>query len=82
MRPFKINVTTDRAVFDAAAQNKKMMCIVTPTRDAAPGQAGLPILTHFMMAPLIPAGVSTVLGSARRRFPMRLATPLVLVTTV
>ena len=60
MRPFKINVTTDRAVFDAAAQNKKMMCIVTPTTDAFPGQVGLPILTHFMMDPLIPAGVSTV----------------------
>ena len=41
MRPFEINVTTDRAVFDAARQNKKMMCIVTPTDDAVPGTGGV-----------------------------------------
>ena len=47
MRPFKINVTTDRAVFDAAPQNKKMMCIVTPTRDAAPGAGGVAYFNSF-----------------------------------
>ena len=47
MRPFKVNVTTDRAVFDAAAQNKKMMCIVTPTNDAAPGAGGVAYLNSF-----------------------------------
>ena len=47
MRPFKINVTTDRAVFDAAAQNKKMMCIVTPTRDAAPSAGGVAYFNSF-----------------------------------
>jgi hypothetical protein len=47
MRPFKINVTTDRAVFDAAPQNKKMMCIVTPTNDAAPGAGGVAYLNSF-----------------------------------
>lgn len=47
MRPFQINVTTDRAVFDAASQNKKMMCIVTPTNDAAPGAGGVAYLNSF-----------------------------------
>lgn len=47
MRPFNINVTTDRAVFDAAPQNKKMMCIVTPTNDAAPGAGGVAYLNSF-----------------------------------
>ena len=47
MRPFKINVTTDRAVFDAAAQNKKMMCIVTPTTDAFPGSGGVAYFNSF-----------------------------------
>jgi len=47
MRPFKINVTTDRAVFDATPQNKKMMCIVTPTNDAAPGAGGVAYLNSF-----------------------------------
>ena len=59
MRPFKINVTTDRAVFDAAAQNKKMMCIVTPTNVMLARVGGVAYLTHFMMGPLTPAGVST-----------------------
>jgi hypothetical protein len=47
MRPFKINVTTERAIYDAAAQNKKMMCIVTPTNDAAPGAGGVAYLDSF-----------------------------------
>ena len=47
MRPFKINVTTERAIYDAAAQNRKMMCIVTPTNDAAPGAGGVAYLNSF-----------------------------------
>lgn len=47
MRPYKINVTTDRDVYDAAPQNKKMMCIVTPTNDAAPGAGGVAYLNSF-----------------------------------
>ena len=47
MRPFKINVTTERAIYDAAAQNKKMMCIVTPTNDAAPRAGGVAYLDSF-----------------------------------
>jgi len=47
MRPFKINVTTDRTVFDAAAVGKKMMCIVTPTSVAFPGSGGVAFLDSF-----------------------------------
>ncbi len=47
MRPFKINVTTDRAVFDAAAQNKKMMCIVTPTRRCCARAGGVAYFNSF-----------------------------------
>jgi len=47
MRPFHINVTTDRAVFDAAPQNRKMHVIVTPTTDAAPGAGGVAYLNSF-----------------------------------
>lgn len=47
MRPFKINVTTDRTVFDAAAVGKKMMCIVTPTDIAVPGTGGVAFLNSF-----------------------------------
>jgi hypothetical protein len=47
MRPFKINVTTDRTVFDAAAVGKKMMCIVTPTDTAVPGTGGVAFLNSF-----------------------------------
>ena len=82
MRPFKINVTTDRAVFDAAAQNKKMMCIVTPTTDAAPGAGGVAYFNSFYDGSVDPCWCFNLSGSARRRCPMRLATPLVLVTMV
>jgi len=54
MRPFKINVTTDRAVFDAAPQKKKMMCIVTPTNDALPGSGGVAYLNSFYDGSLDP----------------------------
>ncbi|MES1181661.1 MAG: zinc-dependent metalloprotease, partial [Flavobacterium sp.] len=37
--PWDINVTTDRAVYDAQPLSRKMMCIVTKTLDAAGGQA-------------------------------------------
>ncbi len=47
MRPFKINVTTDRAVFDAAPRNKKMMCIVTPTNVIRPGIGGVAYFNSF-----------------------------------
>lgn len=47
MRPFHINVTTDRAVFDAAPIGRRMQVIVTPTHDAAPGAGGVAYLTSF-----------------------------------
>ncbi|HET6227232.1 MAG TPA: zinc-dependent metalloprotease [Bacteroidia bacterium] len=37
--PWDINVTTDRAVYDAQPMSRKKMCIVTSTLDAANGQA-------------------------------------------
>lgn len=47
MRPFDINVTTDRDVFDDAPQNRKMHVIVTPTVDAAPSAGGVAYLNSF-----------------------------------
>ena len=69
MRPFKINVTTDRAVFDAAPQNKKMMCIVTPTNDAAPGAGGVAYLNSFYDGSIDPCWCFNL--SDPIRFPMR-----------
>jgi len=39
--PFTINVTTDLAVFERAAENSRIRCIITPTADAAPGAGGV-----------------------------------------
>jgi hypothetical protein len=38
--PFDVNVTTDRALFDAAAPTKRKMCIVTKTNQAGPAGIG------------------------------------------
>ncbi len=46
-RPFDINITTDRSVFEAAPKNRRMMCIFTPTNDAAPGAGGVAYLRSF-----------------------------------
>lgn len=40
-QPFNINVTTVRAVYDAAPQGRRMQAIFTPTTDAAPGAGGV-----------------------------------------
>lgn len=45
--PFDINVTTDRAVFDAAALERRVQCVVTTVDDAAPGAGGVAILGSF-----------------------------------
>lgn len=45
--PFDINVTTDRAVFDAAAVSNRVMCVSTPTNTAAPGAGGVAYLNSF-----------------------------------
>ncbi|MFM2170214.1 MAG: hypothetical protein RI957_443 [Verrucomicrobiota bacterium] len=46
-RTFDVNVTTDRAVFDAAPVGQRMMVIFTPTDDAAPGAGGVAFLGSF-----------------------------------
>jgi hypothetical protein len=39
--PFTINVTTDIKVYESAAGNSRVRCIVTPTPTAAPGAGGV-----------------------------------------
>jgi hypothetical protein len=45
--PFDINVTTDRAVFDKAAVNRRVHCVITPTTTAGPGSGGVAYLNSF-----------------------------------
>ncbi|MEW7277349.1 GEVED domain-containing protein [Aquimarina sp. 2201CG1-2-11] len=45
--PFKINVTTSRAVYDATPKNKSTMAIFTPTDTIAPGTGGWAWLGSF-----------------------------------
>jgi hypothetical protein len=44
---FDINVTTDRAVFDAAAVTRRAHCVITPTDTAMPGSGGVAYLNSF-----------------------------------
>ncbi|MBW1295634.1 PKD domain-containing protein [Aquimarina litoralis] len=46
-RPFDINITTDRTTFENTPINRRMMCIFTPTTDAAPGSGGVAYLNSF-----------------------------------
>ena len=46
-RPFKVNITTDLAIFNAAPVNRRMRCIFTPTNTAAPGSGGVAYLKSF-----------------------------------
>lgn len=39
--PFSINVTTDIKVYQAAPENSRQRCVVTPTTTAAPGAGGV-----------------------------------------
>jgi len=45
--PFAVNVTTDRAVFDNTRIEERVHCIITPTRTASPGNAGVAILNSY-----------------------------------
>lgn len=45
--PFQVNVTTDRAVYNKAPKNKRMMTIFTTTTTAAPGSGGVAFLNSF-----------------------------------
>lgn len=44
---FDINVTTNRAIYDATPTERRVQCIVTDTNDAAPGAGGVAILESF-----------------------------------
>ncbi|MDB5257384.1 MAG: peptidase domain protein [Chitinophagaceae bacterium] len=46
-RAFKVNITTDLAVFNAAPINRRMQCIFTPNDAAAPGSGGVAYLKSF-----------------------------------
>lgn len=46
-RPFNLNITTRRDLFEAAPTNRRMMCIFTPTTDAAPGSGGVAYINSF-----------------------------------
>ena len=46
-RPFNLNITTNEAVFNAAPANRKMRCIFTPTKTAAPTAGGVAYLNSF-----------------------------------
>ena len=39
--PFNINVTTDIRVYEAAPENSRQRCVLTPTTTAAPGAGGV-----------------------------------------
>ena len=45
--PFNLNVTTNRAVFNAAPQTRRQMCIFTLTDTAAPGVDGVAFFNSF-----------------------------------
>ena len=45
--PFNINVTTIRAVYEAAQPGHRMQVIVTPTDDAQPGFGGVAVTSSF-----------------------------------
>lgn len=45
--PFAINVTTDRAVFNATPVARRVHCIITPTDTATPGSGGVAYLNSF-----------------------------------
>lgn len=46
-RPFNLNITTRRDLYEKAPQHLRMMCIFTPTNTAAPGYGGVAYLRSF-----------------------------------
>jgi hypothetical protein len=45
--PFNLNVTTIRAVYEAAQPGHRMQVIITPTDDAQPGAGGVAVTSSF-----------------------------------
>ncbi len=62
-RPFNLNITTKRALFDAAPRNRRMMCIFTPTKDAAPNSGGVAYIRSFSSSSDNPCWVFNVRSS-------------------
>ncbi|AXT59313.1 PKD domain-containing protein [Aquimarina sp. AD10] len=62
-RPFNINITTRRDIFEAAPRNRRMMCIFTSTDDAAPGSGGVAFLRSFGRSNDNPCWVYNISGS-------------------
>lgn len=46
-RPFNLNITTIESVYQAAPANRRMRCIFTPTKTAAPTAGGVAYLNSF-----------------------------------
>lgn len=46
-KAFDLNITTNREIYDATPISQRMMCIFTPTTDAAPGSGGVAYLNSF-----------------------------------
>ncbi len=55
--PFRVNVTTNEAVFLAAPANKRMRCIFTPTTTAYPGAGGVAYIGSFIWGNDVPCWV-------------------------
>lgn len=46
-QPFRINITTVRAVYDAAPEGRRIQVVITPTTTAAPGAGGVAYVDSF-----------------------------------
>ncbi len=46
-KPFSVNITTDEGVFNRYPRNRRMRCIVTPTKTVAPKAGGVAYLRSF-----------------------------------
>lgn len=46
-RPFSVNITTSESVFNTYPRNRRMRCIITPTKTAAPKAGGVAYVGSF-----------------------------------